>query len=161
MGDGEFVGFVDAGFDDTGFGVAGFGVAGFGVDSGAGGASIGRRSGRSSSNTLRFTPLLVGVALVAGVALVTGVALFVVNGCSRRSACSKESADGTVAFVSGSAGATLPTVANAPESLSSDSQSSSSFFEGEAPGTRIGALHFGQLNFCPASFAGALNFLSH
>jgi hypothetical protein len=150
MGDGEFVGFVDAGFDDTGFGVAGFGVA-----SGAGGASIGRRSGRSSSNTLRFTPLLVGVALVAG------VALFVVNGCSRRSACSKESADGTVAFVSGSAGATLPTVANAPESLSSDSQSSSSFFEGEAPGTRIGALHFGQLNFCPASFAGALNFLSH
>jgi hypothetical protein len=163
-------GFDATGFDDPGFGVtdfnaAGFGTSGFGV---AGGVSSGSRSGRSSSKTLRFATLLFVVALLddaelfVGKTLVVGFAsLLTGNGCNRRSSCSIESADGLVAFTSNSAVAAFATSACIPGALSSDNQSSSSFFEGATPGTRIGALHFGQLNFCPASFAGALNFLSH
>ncbi len=96
-------GFDAAGFDDPGFGVADFNAAGFGTSGlgEAGGVSIGSRSGRSSSNTLRFAPLLLGVALLVdaelfvGRALVVGFAsLLTGNGCNRRSSCSKASADG-------------------------------------------------------------------
>jgi hypothetical protein len=157
--------FNAAGFGTSGFGTSGFGTSGFGV---AGGVSSGRRSGRSSSKTLRFATLLFVVALLddaelfVGKTLVVGFAsLLTGNGCNRRSSCSIESADGLVAFTSNSAVAAFATSACIPGALSSDNQSSSSFFEGATPGTRIGALHFGQLNFCPASFAGALSFLSH
>jgi hypothetical protein len=158
-------GFGTSGFGTSGFGTSGFGTSGFGV---AGGVSSGSRSGRSSSKTLRFATLLFVVALLddaelfVGKTLVVGFAsLLTGNGCNRRSSCSIESADGLVAFTSNSAVAAFATSACIPGALSSDNQSSSSFFEGATPGTRIGALHFGQLNFCPASFAGALNFLSH
>ena len=161
-------GFVDTGFDDPGFGVADFNATGFGTSGlgETGGVSSGSRSGRSSSNTLRFAPLLFGVPLLddaelfVGRALVVGfTSLLTGNGCNRRSSCSKASTD--VAFTSNSTEAACAIVARVPASLSSDNQSSSSFLDGATPGTRIGALHFGQLNFCPASFAGALNFLSH
>ena len=45
--------------------------------------------------------------------------------------------------------------------LSRASQSSSSFLVSTTPGTRIGAEHFGQVNFWPASFDGARRFFWH
>jgi hypothetical protein len=96
-------GFDATDFDDPGFGVAdfnaaGFGTSGFGV---AGGVSSGSRSGRSSSKTLRFAPLLFGVPLLDDAELfvvrplVVGFALLLTgNGCNRRSSCSEASTDG-------------------------------------------------------------------